>query len=193
MHINETCYKTGRVSTRDFTSIIILTKLTALAVHYAITILLPRPRNKRELQVYYGLVVCTHRVAQWFKSFSKEAFLFSWSCTIHIIFAPSLQSLLLMRQLTTRIGILFVPKVHILILTELPDQGCRKVWKSGIGGRGVRSTGWRECVPPGWDRVNWSAKIWRAAAPLPPTLLHACRCGRVVTDFDWEAKNRFNF
>ena len=71
-------------------SIIILTKLTALAVHYAITILLPRPRNKRELQVYYGLVVCTHRVAQWFKLFSKEAFLCSWSYTIHIVFALSL-------------------------------------------------------------------------------------------------------
>ena len=98
-----------------YSSIIILTKLTALAVHYAITILLPRPRNKRELQVYYGLVVCTHRVAHWFKLLSKEAFLFSWSCTIHIIFAPSLQSLLVMRQLTTRIGILFVPKLHILI------------------------------------------------------------------------------
>ena len=124
-----------------YLSIIILTKLTALAVHYAITILLPRPRNKRELQVYYGLVVCTHRVAHWFKLLSKEAFLFSWSCTIHIIFAPSLQSLLVMRQLTTRIGIHFVPKVHILLcnsyrVTRLGLSQGLKI-RSGGGGRFV--------------------------------------------------------
>ena len=26
-----------------------------------------------------------------------------------------------------------------------------------------------------------------------PSLYLTTRCGRVVTDFDWEAKNRFNF
>ena len=36
-------------------------------------------------------------------------------------------------------------------------QGRRKVWKSG----GVSIIWWAQFAHLGWDRVNWSAKIWR--------------------------------
>ena len=50
---------------------------------------------------------------------------------------------------------------------EVDTQGCRKVWKSGRALINVVGI----IVPPGWDRVNWSAKYWRHVTPPPAPLV----------------------
>ena len=144
-----------------YLSIIILTKLTALAVHYAITILLPRPRNKRELQVYYGLVVCTHRVAQWLKSFSKEAFLFSWSCTIHIIFALSLSLLLVMWQFNLQPEFeYFLCQCQCTVLSKQPVCATGTEIKCNLAD-------------------NWG-QFWPCNGAASPTICHWCKDERFI-------------
>ena len=57
---------------------------------------------------------------------------------------------------------------------DFQRQGQRKVQKSGGGSSNVVGI----IYPPGWNRVNWSAKSWKggvmAPTPSPPPFRHLC-------------------
>ena len=60
-----------------------------------------------------------------------------------------------------------------------PSQGHRKVWKSG----GASSNMVGIICPPGWERVNWSTKIWGVPWPPPlPRLRQPCIYSHIGDD-----------